>query len=181
MRRFGRVLFLALAALMLVSPAVGAQNTAVPGRSGAKVDKDGNGYADAGVYVNGHYTSVYAYDDNGDYYSDLGDGRVQGTVSSIDDLDADTLTVCTYVNNYRADFGNTPFMDQGWIQNHVNCSGYDDNGTYNYLIVSDTDPRYTGNPDNAIWGNWEYIVLTESGNGNTLVTNLVGPESHVGD
>ena len=36
-------------------------------------------------------------------------------------------------------------------------------------------PRYTGNPDWAIWGTWEYHVLTISGFG-----NLVRPEWAVG-
>ena len=137
--------------------------TAVPGHC----DRDGT--------VVGHYTSVYAYDANGDYYWDLGDGRVQGTVSSIDDLDQATLTVCDYVNNYRGDFGGDEFLNNGWIQNHINCSGYDDNNTYNYLIVHESDPRYEGNPDWAIWGNWEYHVLTISGYG-----NLVRPEVPAG-
>ncbi len=131
----------------------------------SKWDQDGNDIPDAGVYVTGHYTSVYAYDNDGNYYWDLGDGRVQGTVGSVDELDQTTLTVCNYVVNYRADFGNTPYMDAGWIQNHINCSGYDDNGQYNYLIVHKTDPRYTGDGI-AVWGDWEYHVLTESHNGN---------------
>ena len=66
-------------------------------------------------------------------------------------------------------------MDHGWIQNHIKCSGYDDNGTYNYLIVSNTDPRYTENPDWAVWGTWEYHVAPESGFG-----NLVWPMTAVG-
>jgi hypothetical protein len=133
------------------------------------------GHCDRDGTVVGHYTSVYAYDAREDYYWDLGDGRVQGTVDAIDDLDQATLTVCNYVNTYRGDFGDDPFMDNGWIQNHINCSGYDDNGQYNYLIVHETDPRYKGNPDWAIWGNWEYKVLTMSGFG-----NLVRPETAVG-
>lgn len=125
-----------------------------------RYDADGNGYPDAGVFVSGHYTSVWAYDANGDWFEDLGDG-VQGSVSSIDKLDATTLTRCDYVNNYRADFGNNAYMDHGWIQNHINCRGHE-TGQYNYLIVSDTDPRYTGNSDWAVWGNWEFHVLTEN-------------------
>lgn len=159
-------------ALMLSSaviPAFGA--TTVPGHTG-KYDADNNGYPDAGKYVNGHYTSVYAYDNNGAYHWDLGDGRVYG-VPSIGDLEQETLTRCDYVNNYRADFGNNPYMDEGWIQNHINCKGYDDNNHYNYLIVSQTDPRYTGNPDWSIWGTWEYHGLTQSHLG-----NLVKPVNH---
>ncbi|OHA21837.1 MAG: hypothetical protein A2849_02630 [Candidatus Taylorbacteria bacterium RIFCSPHIGHO2_01_FULL_51_15] len=145
-----------------------AAQTTVPGHSGSRTDKDNNGISDAGVYVNGHYESTFAYDANGDYYWDLGDGRVFKTVPSIADLDQDTLTVCEYVINYRADFGNDPFMNQGWIQNHIVCRGYDypKGAVFYYLIVSDTDPRYTGDPDWAIWGNWEYFVLVVSGEGN---------------
>ena len=171
----------AMALALLVSfvfalPAFAA--TTVPGHAkkvaNGKIDADNNGIPDAGIYVNGHYTSVYAYDGNGDYYWDLGDGRVQGTVGSIDELEGATLTTCDYVINYRADFGNDPFMNEGWIQNLISCSGYDDNNHYNYFIVSQTDPRYTGNPDWAIWGTWEYHVLTISGEG-----NLTGPQNHV--
>lgn len=167
MRKF---ISLAIAAIMLalITTSVASAGTRVPGHNNDRYDEDGNGISDAGVYVNGHYTSVYAYDASGDWYWNLGDGRVQGTVASIDDLDAETLTTCDYVINYRADFGNDPFMNEGWIQNLINCYGYDDNGNYNYLIVSQTDPRYTGNPDWAVWGTWEYHVLTVSGEGNLV-------------
>jgi hypothetical protein len=124
--------------------------------------------------VNGHYTSVYAYDANGDFYWDLGDGRIQGTVGSIDELDPSTLSVCDYIVNYRGTFENDPFQDSGWIQNSIRCYGYDGNATYHYQIVHESDRRYTGNPDWAVWGNWEYHVLTESGSG-----NLVRPQNHV--
>ena len=117
--------------------------------------------------VTGAYTSVYAYDDSGDYYWDLGDGRVYG-VASIEDLDPSTLTVCDYQVVYRGDFGPDPYLDNGWIMNTINCAGYDDNGHYVYLIVNESDPRYTGNPDWSVWGNWEYHVLTESHNGNLV-------------
>lgn len=146
----------------------------VPGHDKDRNDQDGNGIPDAGVYVNGHYTSVYAYDDNGDWYWDLGDGRVYGTVGSVKDLEKQTLTKCDYVVNYRADFGNDPFMDAGWIQNHIKCKGYDDNNKYNYLIVHESDPRYRGNPDWSIWGSWEYHTKTKSG-----VGNMVRPMNHV--
>lgn len=170
MRKTLVLLALLVAALGLAA----AAPTTVPGHTD-RYDSDNNGYPDVGEEVNGHYTAVYAYDANGDWYWDLGDGRVQGTVSSIDDLDQETLTTCDYVNNYRATFGNDPFMDTGWIQNHINCHGYDDNNTYNYLIVHETDPRYRDNPDWAIWGDWEYHALTQSGYG-----NLVRPVTHQG-
>ncbi|MDP3996849.1 MAG: hypothetical protein Q8P86_04130 [bacterium] len=150
--------------------------TAVPGHQKAKWDTDGNGIPDAGVYVNGHYTSLYAYDQLGGWYWDLGDGRVLGNVGSPEELDPETLTVCEYVINYRADFGNDPFMNEGWIQNHITCSGYDypHGAVFHYLIVSQTDPRYTGDPDFAVWGTWEYFGLIESGVG------IIGPRQHVG-
>lgn len=166
-----------IAALVMAAPAMAG--TTVPGHDPAKhpqrIDKDGNGYPDKGVTVNGHYTSVFAYDANGDWYWDLGDGRVLGTVDSIDELDQATLTVCDYVVNYRGNFENDPFLDSGWIHNNINCSGYDDNGKYFYQIVHETDPRYRGNPDWSIWGTWEFHTLVESG-----VGNLVRPENHVG-
>lgn len=161
--------------LLALVPLTAAQTT-VPGHRGDRVDSDNNGIPDEGVTVNGHYTSVYAYDAGGDYYWDLGDGRVLGTVGSIDDLDADTLTVCDYVVNYRGNFENDPFMDSGWIMNQINCSGYDDNGHYTYVIVHESDPRYTGNPDWAVWGTWEYNPYVVSGQG-----NLVRPMNHAGD
>lgn len=149
-----RLIVLALAIVGLAALAVPAfAATAVPGHEG----RDG--------YVNGHYTSLYAYDKYDDYYWDLGDGRVWGTVDSVDELDAETLTTCDYVVNYRADFGDDEFMDDGWIRNNIKCSGAE-KGNYNSLIVSDADPRYTGDPDRATWGTWEYVVDTWSGVGN---------------
>lgn len=170
-KRIGVVVLTALVVILLSASAAFAgnscdsngSNTTVPGHC----DRDGS--------VVGHYTSVYAYDDLGDWYWDLGDGRIFGTVGSVDDLEQATLTVCDYVVNYRGDFGGDPFLDNGWIQNHINCYGYDDNNHYNYLIVHESDPRYEGNPDWTIWGTWEYHVLTISGFG-----NLARPETPVG-
>lgn len=140
--------------------------TTVPGHQNSRYDSDANGYPDAGVTVTGVYTSVYAYD-AADWYWDLGDGRVQGSVGSVDELDDATLTVCNYQIQYRGTFENNPFMDSGWIKNNINCRGQD-NGAFNYLIVHQTDPRYTGNPDWSVWGTWEFHVLTESGKGNVV-------------
>lgn len=159
----------------LAVPGVSLAGTEVPGHQGARYDQDENGYPDEGVVVTGVYTSLYAYDASGAWYWDLGDGRIQGTVGSVEELEAATLTVCDYVNQYRGTFENDPFMDTGWIKNNIHCYGYDGNGTYNYLIVHQSDPRYTGNPDWAVWDTWEYHVVTESGTG-----NLARPESHVG-
>lgn len=163
----------AVVAVLSVAAAPAFAQTTVPGH-GARYDKDNNGVPDAGVYVNGHYTSSYDYDANGDYYWDLGDGRVYKTVDSPDDLDAETRTDCDYVNNYRADFGNDPFMDTGWIINQITCTGFE-KGHYTYLIVHEDDPRYTGNPDWSIWGTWEYQVLSISGSGNLAKAQ---PENH---
>lgn len=73
---------------------------------------------------------------------------------------------CEYVVNYRGDFGNTPYLDSGWITNSISCP----DGHYNYLIVHQSDPRYTGDPNLAEWETWEYHVLTESGSGNLAQT-----------
>lgn len=173
-----KLLLCAGLALLLAVPA-GAANaaTTVPGHSPDKsrIDSNTNGYPDVGVTVVGHYYSVYAYDANGDYYWDLGDGRVQGTVGSVGALEAKTRTVCRYVVNYRGTFEDNPFMDSGVIFNHIRCRGYDDNGVYQYQIVHETDPRYRGIAAWSIWGSWEYHVLTVSGEG-----NLVRPIAHVG-
>ncbi len=139
-----------------------------------KADQDGNGIPDAGVFVTGHYTSFYSEDASGAYYWDLGDGRVYTSagITSPADLDPATVVNCDYVNNYRADYGNDPYMNEGWITNNINC---DDGTHYKYLIVSQTDPRYTGDPDLAVWGTWEYHVITESGSG-----NIANPHKVVG-
>lgn len=159
---------MAIVALLVgVALPAAADSTVVPGQQD-RYDEDNNGFLDEGAVVTGKYESVYAYDANGDWYWDLGDGRVQGTVGSVGDLDEATLTVCAYQVQYRGSFGNDPFLDTGWIKNNINCSGYDDNSTYNYLIVHETDPRYSGDPDWAIWDTWEYHVLTESGQGNLV-------------
>ena len=164
---------------LVASGTVLAAGTTVKGHQ--KYDRDGNGIPDAGVMVNGHYTSIWAVDAYGDFYWDLGDGRVYTApgIESIDDLEADTLTVCNYENNYRADFGNDPYMDTGWIINSINCVGYE-NGHYLYLIVHEDDPRYQGNPDFSIWGSWEYKVWAESGSGNAVYP-FTKPENHVAD
>lgn len=132
-------------------------------------DEDNNGYPDEGEVVTGTYKSVYAYDDNGDYYWDLGDGRVQGTVGSIDELDQTTLTKCDYKNQYRGKYENDPFLDSGWVSNNIVCRGYhyDKAQTFKYLIVHETDPRYTGD-GTPIWNTWEYHVDVEGGFGNKL-------------
>ena len=163
MKRFMFGILVALLSVSLV-----AAGTVVPGHVKDRNDKDGNGIPDKGVTVNGHYTSLYAYDANDDWYWDLGDGRIYGTVDGVDELEQETLTQCDYVVNYRGNFENTPYMDSGWIQNHINCYGFDDNNHYNYLIVHKSDPRYRGNPEWSIWGDWEYHVLTISGFGNLV-------------
>ena len=131
-------------------------------------DEDNNGIPDEGEVVTGTYKSRYAYDANGDYYWDLGDGRTQGTVSGFDELDQSTITNCYYKVQYRGKFENDPFLDSGWVKNQINCRGYDDNGNYNYIIVHKTDPRYTGDGPATFGGDWEYHVDVEGGFGNKL-------------
>lgn len=164
-------------ALIVATTAATAQSTRVPGHQQAKYDQDNNGYPDAGVIVTGKYTSVYAYDANEDYYWDLGDGRIYATVGSVDELDATTRTVCDYQIQYRGDFNNNPGQDSGWIINNILCKGFDapNKGAFVYLMVHKSDPRYTGNPEWALWGNWEYHVLTVAGQGNLVRKPLTGP------
>jgi hypothetical protein len=140
-------------------------STAVPGQA-ARSDKDENGWPDRGIVVSGHYTSVYASDAQGAWYWDLGDGRVEGSVGSIEALDAATLTRCDYVINYRGSFENDPFLDNGWITNHVRCHGFTEQKVYNSLFVHKTDHRYLGDPARAIWGDWEIHTDAISGQGN---------------
>ena len=147
--------------------------TRVPGHEKERYDLDNNGYPDEGISVNGHYTSIYAYDLLGDWYWDLGDGRILGTVDAVDELEQDTLTVCDYIVNYRGKFENDPFLNSGWIHNNINCRGYDDNNQYFYQIVHKTDLRYRNNPEWSVWGEWEYHTLTISRQG-----NLVRPVTH---
>lgn len=173
MKKFVVILIVAIS-LFFATTAL-ADGTLVPGHDKDRWDLNENGYPDVGVTTVGKYTSVYAYDGYNDWYWDLGDGRILGSVTSIDQLDSATLTVCNYQVQYRGNFEDNPYLDSGWIINNINCSGYDDNGNYNYLIVHQTDPRYSGNPDWAVWGTWEYQVLVESGSG-----NLARPETPVG-
>jgi hypothetical protein len=81
---------------------------------------------------------------------------------------------CTYQVQYRGDFGDTPYLNDGWIINNIVC---DDGSAFNFLFVHATDPRYTGNDDLAIWGMWEWHVLTVSGHGN--LANPMHPKHHL--
>lgn len=159
--------FAIIFSVLFIASSAFAATTVVSGHSKDRYDIDNNGYPDSGVTTNGKYVSIYAYDQI-NWYWDLGDGRVLGTVPSINDLSQAFLTVCTYQVQYRGMFNNDSFLDSGWIINNINCSGSLDNGQYNYLIVHQSDPRYNGNPDWSIWGTWEYQVLTESGVGNLI-------------
>jgi hypothetical protein len=144
------ILALAVAALFIV-PATAAASTVVPGQQG-RYDADHNGVPDTGQVVNGRYSDTYV----------------------------DGSTVCKLVVTYRGDFGNDPYLNSGEISNHYECKGPDGNATFNYQIVSQDDPRYTGNPDWSVWGNWEYHVLTQGGQGNEPFGgngNLVRPYS----
>lgn len=90
------------------------------------------------------------------------EGVVTGTYTVVDGE-------CVVQVIYRGDFGGTPYLDNGWIINNANCTA-DDGSTYteHYLIVHESDHRYTGNPDWAIWGSWEIVGYTRSGEGNML-------------
>ena len=167
-----KAFFTFFVALVVLSIPIGA----LAGTTKSRVkDENRNGYPDISEVVTGKYESLYAYDVSGNWYWDLGDGRFQGTVNSVDELDEATLTLCNYQVQYRGAFEDDAFLDSGWIKNNINCGGYDDNNSYNSIIVHETDPRYTGNPDLAIWGTWEYHVDTVTGFG-----NLARPKTPVG-
>lgn len=171
MNRFLAVLALLVVALIgAMTPASAADASVCNIPRGG--DADSNGIGDVGVQVVCNYTSLYAYDATGNYYWDLGDGRVQSSpgVTGVADLDQGTLSVCNYVIQTKGSFENDPYQDTGVISNMIRCSGYDGNATFNYQIVAQGDPRYTGNPDLAIWGTWEYHVNTQSGSGNLVHT-----------
>src|SRR3954469_4166653 len=145
------VLALVGATLLILPASAGAASTVVPGQQD-RYDADSNGIPDAGQVVNGNYSETVVFGD----------------------------TICKLVVTYRGDFGNTPYLDSGVIQNHYVCKGPDGNQTYNYQIVSQDDPRYSGNPEWAVFGTWEYHVLTQGGQGNEAFGgngNLVRPYS----
>lgn len=102
-------------------------------------------------------TSASAYDGTGVVPGQQGrGGTVTGHYVTTDDG-------AKVIVNYRGDFGGDPYLNDGWITNQYK---YPDGRTVNYLIVYKTDPRWTGNPDLAIWGEWEIVKQTKSGEGN---------------
>jgi hypothetical protein len=169
------LVLVAMAVIAVLPATVGSAATGAACKIPRNGDTDNNSIGDAGVQVICNYDSVYAYDADGDYYWDLGDGRVYTSpgISSIEDLDPTTLSVCDYRIHTKGDFGNDPYMNSGDISNMIRCHGYDGVATYHYQIVSDDDPRYRGDPNYAIWGTWEYHVLTESGNGNYIPKGIL--------
>lgn len=185
------ILTLLLSGLLAITAAPVAAGTAVPGHEGKT----------SGTVV-GHYVAHYWEDANGDYVWDLGDGRGYSAFSgwvadeslggwtgaTVADLDAwldaeraklaELHTSCETTVNYRGDFGDDPYLDMGVIQNHDRCMIEGKRRTFNAMIVHESDPRYEGDPDNAIWGTWEYHVKTESGVGNLArPMHAVGSES----
>src|SRR4051812_28951558 len=129
----------ACAAALIVPAAASAASTVVPGQQD-RYDADHNGIPDAGQVVNGNYSETDVFGD----------------------------TTCKLVVTYRGDFGNTPYLDSGVIQNHYVCKGPDGTQTYNYQIVSQDDPLYRGTREWDAFGdgNWESHVLTQGGQGN---------------
>ncbi|WP_064094204.1 hypothetical protein [Rossellomorea aquimaris] len=74
-----------------------------------------------------------------------------------------------YKVQYRGDFGGDPYLDSGWMINHI--TNTETGEKYFYLIVHETDPRYTGE-GTPVWGSWEYH-LAVSGNQSDPVDNGV--------
>lgn len=167
-RAFVRTVGLGLAA----TSGIGTVAAGGPQRGNGK--NNGNGDS-----VTGMYKSTYAYDANGDWYGyNMSNRELEaGTVSSIDELDASTLTTCYYKVQYGGSFGDDPYLDMGWIANHVVCKGYEPDNR-NVLWVHETDPRYTGDGIPAFGGSWEVHVDSQRGDGNTVITDQVNPHSH---
>jgi hypothetical protein len=120
---------------------------------GAAIGIAGVGVAEAATTVPGHTGGRTDADENG--ISDAG-VIVSGNYS---DTYVDGATTCKL---------------------RVVCKGPDGTTTFNYQIVHESDPRYRGNPDWAVWGTWEYHVLTQGGQGNEPYGgngNLVRPYS----
>ncbi|MBX0359404.1 hypothetical protein [Halobacillus sp. Nhm2S1] len=61
-----------------------------------------------------------------------------------------------YKVQYRGDFGGDPYLDSGWMINHI--TNMETGEKYFYLIVHETDPRYTGE-GTPVWGSWEYHLV----------------------
>jgi hypothetical protein len=169
------LVLVAMAVIAILPATLGSAATGAGCKIPKGGDADNNLIGDAGVQVICNYDSVYAYDASAAYYWDLGDGRVYTSsgISSIDDLDQETLSVCDYRIHTKGDFGNDPYMNSGDISNMIRCYGYDGVAAYHYQIVSSDDPRYRGDPDYAIWGTWEYHVLTASGTGNYIPKGIL--------
>lgn len=60
---------------------------------------------------------------------------------------------------YRGDFENSPNLANGWITNHI--TNMETGQKWFYLIVHETDPRYTGD-GTSVWGSWEYHLRVRS-------------------
>ena len=54
---------------------------------------------------------------------------------------------------YRGDFEGSPSLANGWMTNHI--TNMETGQKWFYLIVHETDPRYTGE-GTEVWGSWEY-------------------------
>ena len=126
-----------------------------------------------------------SYDLQGNHFKVFGDGHYEGIsvvediiIDSVSDLNAATLTTCTYHTHARGDFDIYASLlsdaDSGNIFLVRNCNGYEFGGghyTELYRIVSSTDPSYTGDS----WGytgGWEFQVWTQSHRGNIIARNL---------
>lgn len=187
MKRLINSAFSAILALLVIAGCSDMTNSGVDTDDGLSLvenatsksnykDEDGNGIPDVGEVVTGfNNEAFYLFDASGDWYWDLGDGRILGSVNSPSELDQATLSRCDYILQYRGKFENDPYQDTGWIKNVIKCNGYayDTAKRYVYNIVHETEPRYTGN-GTPIWNTWEYHVDVESGLGN----KLINPQNH---
>ena len=106
---------------------------------------------DDGSYPEGEVTGVYEFEENGWHY------KVQ----------------------YRGDFEGTPHLANGWIINHI--TNIDTGQKWFYLIVHESDPRYTGE-GTEVWGDWEYHLRVRGNQPDPAangVFDINRPEHHV--
>ncbi|QHE53713.1 hypothetical protein [Pontibacillus sp. HMF3514] len=100
------------------------------------------------------------------YDGGIPDGDVTGVYTEESEYEG---VVYHYRVQYRGDFGGDPYLDSGWMTNHI--TNTETKEKFFLLIVHESDPRYTGE-GTPIWGSWEYH-LSVNGNQSDPVENGV--------
>ncbi len=90
----------------------------------------------------------------------------EGTVTGVYDYTAGNFH---YRVQYRGDFEGSPSLANGWMTNHI--TNLDTGQKWFYLIVHETDPRYTGE-GTALWGTWEYHLRLQGNQSDPVANGL---------